>query len=100
MNKHVITTLAACGLLCQAHAVDQKPATAPAAKPAAKPIGTIVPPKPKGLGLKDGDRFIFIGDSITHQCLYTQYVDFPQSQRPMEPHSDPFQKGKFRHLQQ
>ena len=75
MNKHVITTLAACGLLCQAHAVDQKPATAPAAKPAAKPIGTIVPPKPKGLGLKDGDRFIFIGDSITHQCLYTQYVE-------------------------
>ena len=29
----------------------------------------------KGLQLKDGDRFIFIGDSITHQCLYTQYVE-------------------------
>lgn len=31
--------------------------------------------KPPGLGLKDGDRIIFIGDSITHQCLYTQYVE-------------------------
>ena len=32
-------------------------------------------PKPAGLGLQDGDRVIFIGDSITHQCLYTQYVE-------------------------
>lgn len=46
-------------------------------KPAApkKPAGAIVPAPPRGLGLKDGDRFIFIGDSITHQCLYTQYVE-------------------------
>lgn len=28
-----------------------------------------------GLGLKDGDRIIWIGDSITHQCQYTQYVE-------------------------
>lgn len=32
-------------------------------------------PPPAGLGLKDGDRIIFIGDSITHQCQYTQYVE-------------------------
>lgn len=44
----------------------QQPAPAPAVK---------APAKEKGLGLKDGDRFIFIGDSITHQCLYTQYVE-------------------------
>jgi len=25
--------------------------------------------------LKDGDTFVFLGDSITHQCLYTQYVE-------------------------
>ena len=25
--------------------------------------------------LEDGDSFVFIGDSITHQCLYTQYVE-------------------------
>lgn len=25
-------------------------------------------------GLKDGDTFVMLGDSITHQCLYTRYV--------------------------
>jgi lysophospholipase L1-like esterase len=25
--------------------------------------------------LKDGDTVVFLGDSITHQCLYTQYVE-------------------------
>lgn len=34
-----------------------------------------VAPKPAGLGLKNGDRVIWIGDSITHQCQYTQYVE-------------------------
>lgn len=43
---------------------------AQAPKPVARPA-----PKPAGLGLKDGDRIIFIGDSITHQCQYTQYVE-------------------------
>lgn len=39
------------------------------------------PPKPESarplakLDLKDGDSFVFLGDSITHQCLYTQYVE-------------------------
>ncbi len=27
------------------------------------------------LDLKDGDTIVFLGDSITHQCLYTQYVE-------------------------
>jgi lysophospholipase L1-like esterase len=27
------------------------------------------------LDLKDGDTVVFLGDSITHQCLYTQYVE-------------------------
>lgn len=27
------------------------------------------------LKLQDGDSFVFLGDSITHQCLYTQYVE-------------------------
>ncbi|MGE0759757.1 MAG: SGNH/GDSL hydrolase family protein [Pirellulaceae bacterium] len=36
------------------------------------------------LDLQDGDTVVFLGDSITHQCLYTQYVEdyyftrFPQ----------------------
>ena len=25
--------------------------------------------------LKDGDSIVFLGDSITHQCLYTQYLE-------------------------
>lgn len=27
------------------------------------------------LDLKNGDAVVFLGDSITHQCLYTQYVE-------------------------
>ncbi len=33
---------------------------------------TAVLPK---LELQDGDSIVFLGDSITHQCLYTQYVE-------------------------
>jgi len=28
-----------------------------------------------GIELKDGDTLVFLGDSITHQCLYTQYIE-------------------------
>ena len=48
---------------------DSKPA-APAAK-AAETFQKILAP----IVLKDGDSFVFLGDSITHQCLYTQYVE-------------------------
>lgn len=30
---------------------------------------------PPAVQLEDGDTFVFIGNSITHQCLYTQYVE-------------------------
>ena len=30
---------------------------------------------PAALDLNDGDCVVFLGDSITHQCLYTQYVE-------------------------
>ncbi len=30
---------------------------------------------PAGIDLQDGDTFVFLGDSITHQRLYTQYVE-------------------------
>jgi lysophospholipase L1-like esterase len=33
------------------------------------------PALPAGLDLQDGDTFVFLGDSITHQRLYTQYVE-------------------------
>lgn len=28
-----------------------------------------------GMELQDGDSIVFLGDSITHQCLYTQYIE-------------------------
>ena len=28
-----------------------------------------------GLDLQDGDTMVFLGDSITHQCFYTQYLE-------------------------
>ena len=34
-----------------------------------------LPGIPAGLHLQDGDTFVFLGDSITHQRLYTQYVE-------------------------
>jgi lysophospholipase L1-like esterase len=30
---------------------------------------------PGKVELQDGDTFVFIGNSITHQCLYTQYLE-------------------------
>ncbi|MDD4872789.1 MAG: SGNH/GDSL hydrolase family protein [Kiritimatiellae bacterium] len=40
----------------------------PVAVPEFKPILS-------GIELKDGDTMVFLGDSITHQCLYTQYIE-------------------------
>jgi|JI8StandDraft_1071087.scaffolds.fasta_scaffold06331_4 lysophospholipase L1-like esterase len=61
------------GMALVAHAQEKKPAPATPKPAAAKRAPA--KPAPKGWGLKDGDRVIFIGDSITHQCLYTQYVE-------------------------
>jgi lysophospholipase L1-like esterase len=36
---------------------------------------TMLPTIPAGVDLQDGDTFVFLGDSITHQRLYTQYVE-------------------------
>ncbi|MFQ5749841.1 MAG: SGNH/GDSL hydrolase family protein, partial [Planctomycetota bacterium] len=33
------------------------------------------PATPGPLRLSEGDTLVFLGDSITHQCLYTQYVE-------------------------
>ena len=68
-----LLTLSMVGLLS---AVTSVTFAADAVKPAApKPAAPKPAAKPPGLGLKDGDRVIFIGDSITHQCLYTQNVE-------------------------
>jgi lysophospholipase L1-like esterase len=51
---------------CSAALAQDKPATPPA--PQFKPLVA-------NIDLKDGDTLVFLGDSITHQCLYTQYVE-------------------------
>jgi lysophospholipase L1-like esterase len=45
-----------------------------AQQPAAAPAPDFKP-SPAEIDLKDGDSVVFLGDSITHQCLYTQYVE-------------------------
>jgi len=60
-----LATLAATSVLW----ADDKPA-APAPAPASQ-----FKPLVDSLDLKDGDTLVFLGDSITHQCLYTQYVE-------------------------
>lgn len=61
-------------------------AVAPSAAPSksAKPAAAKPAPAASALGLKtllsrmelkEGDTVVFLGDSITHQCLYTQYVE-------------------------
>lgn len=49
------------------------PKAAPATKPA--PLDARLTPPVSSLDLKDGDTVVFLGDSITHQCLYTQFVE-------------------------
>lgn len=51
-------------LLCQFLVAEEKPASQLVA----------VQPKPF-LQLQDDDTLVFLGDSITHQCLYTQYIE-------------------------
>lgn len=65
MKTLVSTSLLACVLALGWHAA------ARAADPAPAAFKTIV----ANLELKDGDCLVFLGDSITHQCLYTQYVE-------------------------
>ncbi|MEQ8785490.1 MAG: SGNH/GDSL hydrolase family protein [Pirellulaceae bacterium] len=51
---------------------------APAAEPtAAEPTAAESPYAPihDRIELADGDTLVFLGDSITHQCLYTQYIE-------------------------
>lgn len=61
---------------------EQKAAEAPVPPtPVAETPAPAAPPAPifkkiaADIDLQDGDTFVFLGDSITHQCLYTQYVE-------------------------
>lgn len=52
-----------------------KAAPKAAAKAAAPAAPSPFPAMVQKMDLKDGDTVVFLGDSITHQCLYTQYVE-------------------------
>jgi len=67
MTTPKLSTLAfiLCGSIAPLCAQTPAAASAPSAFPAIAPR----------VELKDGDSFVFLGDSITHQCLYTQYVE-------------------------
>lgn len=87
MRRYVCTSAAllalAVGLVSWAIAAAAvaPPATAQAkAAPAAKAATTAEGPSAlktvvARMELKDGDTVVFLGDSITHQCLYTQYAE-------------------------
>jgi lysophospholipase L1-like esterase len=66
MNKTFKPILLSLALVTNVFAQDNK-AAAPA-PPSFKPIVT-------KMDLRSGDTVVFLGDSITHQCLYTQYVE-------------------------
>jgi lysophospholipase L1-like esterase len=70
MNRILTTSFTALALLTTP-LFGQAPAAAPAA---AQPASEFKPLLEK-IDLKDGDSLVFLGDSITHQCLYTQYVE-------------------------
>lgn len=67
MKRILASSLATLLAASAAFAAETKPA------PAAPP--TDLKPFVEGINLKDGDTVVFLGDSITHQCLYTQYIE-------------------------
>ena len=62
MNRTFILAASILAIVSTASAQEQKPA---------QEFKKIAP----NIELADGDTFVFLGDSITHQCLYTQYVE-------------------------
>jgi lysophospholipase L1-like esterase len=66
MRNWIVRTLFA--LIAVSPALSAEPASQPAADPRLKS-------PPAKLDLRDGDTIVFLGDSITHQCLYTQYLE-------------------------
>jgi lysophospholipase L1-like esterase len=76
MKRASLFLAAAMAMSWPALAQNQPAAAAPAVPTFAKMVDK--------MDLKDGDTVVFLGDSITHQCLYTQYVEdyfytrFPQ----------------------
>ncbi len=71
MNRLLVSSFATLCVLAAPVFAQEKALPAPAAPVAPPQFKKIV----KEMDLKDGDSVVFLGDSITHQCLYTQYVE-------------------------
>ena len=69
----VVSTILTINAFAQNAAPSTQAPAAPvaAATPAAPELKPLLGP----IQLNDGDTFVFLGDSITHQCHYTQYVE-------------------------
>jgi lysophospholipase L1-like esterase len=68
MKSILATSLATLLAASVTFAAEKAPSPIP---PAASQFKALV----AAMDLKDGDTVVFLGDSITHQCLYTQYVE-------------------------
>ena len=68
MNRLLVSSFATLCFLAVPVFAQEKALPAPAPAPQFKKIV-------QEMDLKDGDSVVFLGDSITHQCLYTQYVE-------------------------
>ena len=75
MNRILATSLAT--LIATSVVLAETKPGAPVAPgtPAAPAAPSKFKPLVESLDLKDGDTLVFLGDSITHQCLYTQYIE-------------------------
>ncbi len=67
LRQTVLLALGAC-LAAPSLPAQQQQATTPAPTPP-------LPATPPLVELRDGDVFVFLGDSITHQALHTQYLE-------------------------
>ncbi|HEY6167147.1 MAG TPA: SGNH/GDSL hydrolase family protein [Verrucomicrobiae bacterium] len=68
LRSSLLLTVGAALIAFSPVAFAQNPAPAPVDPATFKP--TL-----KQIELNDGDTLVFLGDSITHQCLYTQYIE-------------------------
>jgi lysophospholipase L1-like esterase len=77
MNRWIAPALLSMCMAAPAAFAQQNNGAARPATPEANvaPLDPRLKPLVASMELKDGDTVVFLGDSITHQCLYTQYLE-------------------------
>lgn len=74
MKRWITSGILSLSLLAPAFA-QNTPVPKNAPVPSTEPADPRLAPPLDKLDLKDGDTIVFLGDSITHQCLYTQFIE-------------------------